>query len=180
MMIRNDTVLCRFSQTVARAAKLMLAGLICVVGLNSPSASAEPYAQFGPARQARDDWAARPFVRVNGCDQGEPCGGYDPGPYVHARQWEPEPAPYVHEERPVVRIQPDCEEERYAERARVVRQRPRERHSGEVYEEACGIKCWYNRLHAGYCGRGCDYYRFRMTEFREGKLGRDNVRVVCR
>jgi hypothetical protein len=26
----------------------------------------------------------------------------------------------------------------------------------------CGIRCWYWRLRYGYCGPGCDYYRFRL------------------
>ncbi len=50
----------------------------------------------------------------------------------------------------------------------------------ETYDEPCGVKCWYWRLRAGYCGRGCDYYRFRMTQFREGPLGPHRVHVACR
>ncbi len=30
----------------------------------------------------------------------------------------------------------------------------------------CGVRCWYKRLTTGYCGRGCDYYRFRTGKKR--------------
>lgn len=27
----------------------------------------------------------------------------------------------------------------------------------------CGIRCWYWRLRYGYCGPGCEYYRYRLN-----------------
>jgi len=26
----------------------------------------------------------------------------------------------------------------------------------------CGVRCWYKRLTSGYCGRGCEYYLYRI------------------
>lgn len=30
----------------------------------------------------------------------------------------------------------------------------------------CGIRCWYWRLRYGYCGPGCEYYRYRLDRRR--------------
>jgi hypothetical protein len=35
--------------------------------------------------------------------------------------------------------------------------------------DACGIRCWYWRLRHGYCGPGCEYYRYRMYEYGRGR-----------
>ena len=31
--------------------------------------------------------------------------------------------------------------------------------------DSCGIRCWYWRLRHGYCGPGCEYYRYRMYHY---------------
>lgn len=31
---------------------------------------------------------------------------------------------------------------------------------------ACGVRCWYKRLTSGYCGRGCEYYLYRIGRSR--------------
>ncbi|MGB0084379.1 MAG: hypothetical protein WBP94_03245, partial [Rhodomicrobiaceae bacterium] len=76
----------------------------------------------------------------------------------------------------------DCAEERYPRHAYAAPPPPPPAEYGEpVWERWCGVRCWYRRLRAGYCGRGCDYYRFRLYEFPEGKLGRyGRGRVACR
>ena len=170
---------------MAQACRRVLVLAVCIASLCGGAARAAPYTQAGLAPQFWSEWAARPLILASGCpDDGAPCPGYEPRQYapepIHARHWEPEPPPYVREERPVARVNPDCVEERYAARSHFVREARVPRNPDDVYEEPCGIKCWYKRLRRGYCGRGCDYYRFRMNEFREGKLGRDEVRVVCR
>lgn len=30
----------------------------------------------------------------------------------------------------------------------------------------CGVRCWYKRLTSGYCGRGCEYYLYRLGKSR--------------
>lgn len=37
------------------------------------------------------------------------------------------------------------------------------------YTKECGARCMYQRLRAGHCGPGCDYYLFRMYEYRYGR-----------
>ena len=43
--------------------------------------------------------------------------------------------------------------------------------------DSCGIRCWYWRLRHGYCGPGCEYYRYRMYHF--GKDGYHHPRYAC-
>lgn len=52
----------------------------------------------------------------------------------------------------------------------------------EVREESyCGIRCWYRRIRDGHCGRGCDYYMFRLRHFPAGRFGEQHTRrVACR
>lgn len=45
--------------------------------------------------------------------------------------------------------------------------------------DACGVRCWYWRLRHGYCGPGCDYYRYRMHEYPAGKPGHHDSRYAC-
>lgn len=48
-------------------------------------------------------------------------------------------------------------------------------------ERYCGIRCWYRRIREGYCGRGCDYYLFRLRHFPSGRFGdHSERRVACR
>lgn len=36
----------------------------------------------------------------------------------------------------------------------------------------CGIRCMYERLRNGFCGPGCDYYYFRMKEYKPRRFYR--------
>lgn len=36
----------------------------------------------------------------------------------------------------------------------------------------CGVRCWYRRLTSGYCGRGCEYYLYRVGKSRQNCSGR--------
>ena len=175
MVIRGNAEFRRFWQKIVMFGGLALACAVCVV-FSAANISAAPYARAGAALQS---WGVQPLIQA----------GYEPRPYsdrpVYARRWEPEAEPYLHEERTVIHAKPDCVEEPHAVhtyavhepavRDPILRDRP-----AETYEEPCGIRCWYKRLRAGYCGRGCDYYRFRMTQFPSGRLDSDRVRVACR
>lgn len=176
------------------AAKLGAYGLAMACALVMGALS---QASAFPDRGARDGAYDRGGYRTERVARAGYCGEDDvscveyeveryPGPRVHPRNWEPEPEPepipYVveeHEEKAV-----DCVEERYAARTEVVvERRPAIRETRRVvesYDEFCGVRCWYKRLRAGYCGRGCDYYRFRMTEFPEGRVRHRRVQVACR
>lgn len=35
--------------------------------------------------------------------------------------------------------------------------------------DSCGIRCWYWRLRHGYCGPGCEYYRYRLQDYGRGR-----------
>jgi hypothetical protein len=175
MVIRDNAEFRRFWQKIVNSRTLALACGICAL-LSAATASAAPHLQPGDVLRS---WSAQPLV----------AAGYERGPHaerlVYARRWEPEPEPYLHEERTIIHAKPDCVQEPHAVHTYAVHE-PAIHDSGlperpaVTYDEPCGIRCWYQRLRAGYCGRGCDYYRFRMTQFPEGRLGTDRVRVACR
>lgn len=48
------------------------------------------------------------------------------------------------------------------------------RRNGDSPSFGCGIRCWYWRLRHGYCGPGCDYYRYRMHHY-----GKDRSQYAC-
>ena len=175
MVVRDNSGIRRFWQKFAHSGMRALVCMVWAICFGAGSAQAAPYATPGPAFQSWHEWVARPVIRA----------GYEPGPYaarpVHARRWEPEPVPYAHEPA-VSHAKPDCVEEHPVVRAHAdaVHETAAIDRSPETYDEPCGVKCWYWRLRAGYCGRGCDYYRFRMTQFREGPLGPHRVHVACR
>jgi hypothetical protein len=183
MMIRGKVQFFRFWHDVARVGSSALFCALCALACSAGGAIAVPYAQPGLGVPSLQSDAARPVIRAGLCGEGrDPCPAYEPSPYAaapdRARRWQPAPEPYP-VEHTVVEAKPDCAEARYAAHPYTaydasIFHRPR-----VTYEEPCGIKCWYQRLRAGYCGRGCDYYRFRMTQFPEGRLG-DEVQVACR
>lgn len=179
-MIRDNSEIHRIWQKIARSAGQALVWMACAVCFSAGSALAAPHAQPGPAFKSWLAWTARPVIRAGLCaEDGEPCA-YRPGPYagrpVQARRREPEPHVY---EPAAGDPRPDCAE-RPVVQTHAVRETITHERSPETYEEPCGVKCWYARLRAGYCGRGCDYYRFRMTQFPEGRLDSDRVQVACR
>jgi hypothetical protein len=181
MVIRNKVGICRFWRHVAGPARQVVCWMLCALSLSAGAALAVPQAAPGVALSSWKALAAGLVISAGFCEEGGPCPAYEPGPYaagpVHARRWEPAPEPYVEEHTPVP-AKPDCIEERYAAHP-YAGGRPTVPLHSEDYDESCGIKCWYRKLRDGYCGRGCDYYRFRMTQFREGRLG-GGVHVACR
>jgi hypothetical protein len=172
----------RFGRTVAMVAPWLLTIGLAIAGADA--AQAFPKTKALLLGQAAADSG---LIRAGFCPNGEDvCPDERSETYaparVHVRRWEaePEPEPYVRRERPATE---DCvEQERYAAHSYVPRDRRVTRRLDESVDDDdfCGIRCWYRRLRNGYCGRGCDYYRFRLTEFPEGKLGRRHVQVACR
>jgi hypothetical protein len=76
--------------------------------------------------------------------------------------------------REIERLEPapppgSCEEDPYIERRRVIPDS-----SG-----LCGIRCWYWRLRHGYCGPGCEYYRYWAHE-RNAPPGLRHPRHACK
>lgn len=47
-------------------------------------------------------------------------------------------------------------------------ERRHHRRDGDSASFGCGIRCWYWRLRHGYCGPGCNYYRYRMHHYEKG------------
>jgi hypothetical protein len=123
------------------------------------------------------------LLRVGFCPDGSyGCPAYVPPerpPREHVSRWDPAPGPYDHAE-PVEEL-PPCDDERYASRAYDKHALPPREHYDRRYDATCGIACWFARLRAGYCGRGCDYYHYRFYEYPEGKLyGHGRRRLACR
>ena len=172
MVIPDNSGIRRFWQNIECSGRKALVWMMCALSLSAGSALAAPDAQPGQAFQSWHKFAAPPVIRA----------GYEPSPYavrpVHARRLEPGPGPYIHEPQ-VSDAKLDCVEEHSVVRTHTVRDTTINR-SPITYEEPCGVKCWYARLREGYCGRGCDYYRFRMTRFPEGPLNSGRAQVACR
>ena len=188
MVIASIAEIRRLGRAIAHSCKQALVCIACALSLGAGGAVAAPYAQPGEAFRAAHDWALPPLVRVGLCgSDDDPCPAYERAPVsrsVHTRRRDPEPdlplyEERIVEERVVAQPVPDCVEERVAVRTHVVQETTVPLRT-ETYDEPCGVRCWYKRLRAGYCGRGCDYYRFRMTEFPAGPLGRNRVQVACR
>jgi len=184
MVIRRIAEIGRVGGKITHYGRQVLAWTVCALALGAGGAVAAPYAQPGQALQSGHEWAMQPLVRAGLCGQDDgPCPEYERpriAHTVHTRRWEPEPEPPVYEERTIIQRAPDCVEDRVAVRTHVVHETTAPLRSPETFDEPCGIRCWYKRLRAGYCGRGCDYYRFRMTQFPGGRLGSDRIQVACR
>ncbi len=119
-------------------------------------------------------------------------GGYDcpneeppPPPDGQVTYWEPRSGHYD-DARPPEEVIP-CDQAYYPYKAYAYArpepegQRPRRSRYEEEYDNSCGVRCWYRKLRHGYCGQGCDYYRFRLKDFPEGSLGDyRRRRVACR
>jgi hypothetical protein len=94
-------------------------------------------------------------VRGGACQDSCPdCAGcpteidITPGPY-HQRGREDPIGHAIKRLEPSPLLAPDSCPETGAERR------------GDA-SSGCGIRCWYWRLRYGYCGPGCDYYRYRL------------------
>lgn len=178
-MIRRLAGLChRPNQGFGLAAAWLL---LLIALADAGSATAAPGGALAagavPVRQA----AGALLMPIGLCPDGHPCADYEEAPYEAPRRGPPAwdrkaPPPYPDE----AYEHDDCIEDRYAARAYAIRTPPPPLYGEPAWEEHCGIRCWYRRLREGYCGRGCDYYRFRMTAFPEGHLGRHPRRVACR
>ncbi len=133
--------------------------------------------------------AAEAVIKAGYCPDGRAgCPDYEPEPQyappIGAGHWS---QPQEPESNRASNAEP-CEEKKYA--AHVFEPYPaRGSHyrkvAKPVYEEElkdwCGVRCWFRRLRSGYCGRGCDYYLFRLNAFPEGKLSVHHRRkLACR
>ncbi|HEY7646495.1 MAG TPA: hypothetical protein VH858_15755 [Hyphomicrobiales bacterium] len=142
-----------------------------------PAAALERTAEAG---------AGLPVIRTAGCrDGGSPCLDDGPPPYEPPRgrvsRWEPAPERHGGPYEPAVQEEPCLEDRRPSRNYVYHAPAPPPLRGYEGYEERwCGVRCWYRRLREGYCGRGCDYYRFRLTEFPEGKLSNYRRRYACK
>lgn len=135
--------------------------------------------------------AAGPGAFAGLCADGRPgCPDYEPEPQyaLPARKNDVHAARQPRHYEPAAdETLPPCEEKQYAAYG-VQRYEPQPYVSpepqGPIYhdvKEWCGIGCWYRRLTSGYCGRGCDYYLYRLNKFPEGALPKYNhKKVACR
>ncbi len=179
--------ICLSVKSILRAGARLMVVSIGFTLLQAGTASALP--SGATARLGGDAGYGRiemPLVRSGYCpDDGRPCPDDVPPRYAEAPangpDWRPDRHVYPPQDGP-----DGCPPERYERHAYAgapgePAPPPPPGYGGPPWEEWCGVRCWYRRLRAGYCGRGCDYYRFRMYEFPEGKLGRyGGRRVVCR
>lgn len=98
------------------------------------------------------------YSPVGYCEEGYECGEqviveedvpYDKG-------W------YARPERREHYVETECEKN-----YEVVEVPVPEPYSYDPYRDfRCGVRCWYKRLTSGYCGRGCEYYLYRIGRSR--------------
>ncbi|WP_088347426.1 MULTISPECIES: hypothetical protein [Rhodomicrobium] len=177
--IRHGADVRRAAKSVLGLGAAWLAAIAAIALLAAARADAMPGASaaIGLHREA-----GLTLARGGPCPDGRPCaeGRYEEAPYEVPRHypqgWKGDPPPYP----PEAENSDDCVEDPYAARAYPIRTPPAPYPGDPMLEEPCGVRCWWRRLRAGYCGRGCDYYRYRMTAFPEGHLGRHPRRVACR
>lgn len=101
------------------------------------------------------------------CEDGYACGEQEPPVQYHARNdtyddrydkgW------YARPERNRAHTVTECEEGYEIVEVYPV---PEPYHSEPYRNERCGVRCWYRRLTSGYCGRGCEYYLYRLHKSR--------------
>lgn len=172
IMIRQVADVCRIAKSVLGGGSVWLLGMAAIMLLQVAGAGAVP----GPGAYAAANAAGLPLLQVRQCADGRPCPDYvdAPVPREYPVGYDRDPPPYPPQDHE------DCIEDPHAARLYPVRTPPAPYYGDPMREEPCGIRCWYQRLRAGYCGRGCDYYRYRMTAFPEGHLGDGPRRVACR
>jgi hypothetical protein len=109
------------------------------------------------------------------CREGYECGGRDapPSPQYHARGSEYEEhydkGWYARPERHERHVETECEEEYEVVEVLPI---PEPYHYDPHRGYSCGVRCWYKRLTSGYCGRGCEYYLYRIGRSRGGCIAR--------
>jgi hypothetical protein len=168
-MVRHSRIPLRRIASAHRQFGWLFLLAFCTAFIQSGTAHALTAARLGGAISV----AGLPVTPVSGCRGGHDCAA-DPAEH----RWEPEARPI-----------PDvpCERAEYRPRvyAYAYRTEPepviRERtFIEEGDDEYCGVRCWYRRIRQGHCGRGCDYYQFRLNHFPSGRFYADRpVRVVC-
>jgi hypothetical protein len=140
--------------------------------------------------------ASEDLIRVGVCSDGSyGCSDHvrrpAPPPDGHVSRWEPYPYPGraaepaypqdAYELPPHIEPLPPCEPVAYASRGYVRDALPPREPYMDYDEDYCGVRCWYRRLKAGYCGRGCDYYSYRLDAYPTGSLRRyGSNRLACR
>jgi hypothetical protein len=146
---------------------------LCALVIQTGAANALNAAFAIPAQQDAGPVAAQPAAY---CERGRPCPEEEEAPSRPYKVGPPVEVPCEAEERPLPRIYtyradpPGGYVERRAYEDEVVRE-----------ESYCGVRCWYRRIREGHCGRGCDYYMFRLRHFPSGRfVGGSDQRVVCR
>jgi hypothetical protein len=177
-MLRPFHALCRKSAATLRRHGRSVLLTLCAVAIQTAGANAltatAPVAGLEAAATTGNSAAV---LLAAYCDRGRPCPDDEPearpsrpykvGPPVEVPCDEaPLPRAYTYRADP-----PQGYVERRAyEEEDVVRD-----------ERSCGIRCWYRRIREGYCGRGCDYYLFRLRHFPSGRFGdHTDRRVACR
>jgi hypothetical protein len=185
-MVRQSSIIRRVKRFVfhRRAQQFLLA--ICLsMGPAGGASAGGPASLIGAAGQAINSNAGALLLRTGLCADGSyDCPDYPPARararHDHAYRWAPPPG---HHEPEGYRDEPPCEERksRYAAHRFVEHvEPPPYLYEGE-WDALCGVRCWYKRLRAGYCGRGCDYYRYRLNDHPEGTLyAHRERRLACR
>ena len=140
-------------------------GIVFLIGAALSAVSPSHAFQLSSSVQARSRGAgADALPRPIG---GPPCVGSCAETRYAERGYDPIA-------REIERLEPapppgSCEEDPHIERRRVIPDS-----SG-----LCGIRCWYWRMRHGYCGPGCEYYRYWANE-RTGHPGPRHPRHACR
>jgi hypothetical protein len=129
-------------------------GVALVLGVGAFAVRPAPAApvQIAPALSAPE------LIRIAGCREG--CEDCDDCP----TEIDIAPPPR-HRDDPIAReierfggpapLSHPCETRRIVTRGR----------RATLDADSCGIRCWYWRLRHGYCGPGCEYYRYRMYHY---------------
>jgi hypothetical protein len=186
-MVRQSTLIRRVKRFAfhRRAYRFLLAACLALAPAGGAGAGGTAPV-IGAAGASIGADAGTLLLRAGLCADGSyDCPDYVPArdypPRDHANRWAPPPGHYEPEGH--YEEQPPCEEPepRYAAHSFVEHvDPPPHLHEGD-WDALCGVRCWYRRLRAGYCGRGCDYYRYRLNEHPEGiLLARGERRLACR
>jgi hypothetical protein len=176
-MLRPFHAFCRKTVSRVRRHWRLVVLTLCALVIQTGAANALTAAPAIPALRIIE--AAGPVAaqRVAYCERGRPCAEEeDDAPSRPYKVGPPIEVPCEAEQRPLPRVYtyradpPGGYVERRAYEDEVVRE-----------ESYCGVRCWYRRIREGHCGRGCDYYMFRLRHFPSGRfVAGSDQRVVCR
>lgn len=178
-MLRPFHALCRKTPTALRRHWRSVLITLCAAAIQTTGANALTVAApVAGLETAMADAGPAVLQRAAYCDRGRPCPDDEPEPRPSRPYKVGPPVEVPCDEAPLPRAYtyradpPQGYVERRAyEEETVVREE----------EDYCGIRCWYRRIRHGYCGRGCDYYMFRLRHFPSGRFGdHSERRVACR